>query len=197
MLPKLKPSKRSMKYALFDLTIAACVIAVLVHKLLLVYHSHDGLAPLFTFTLPKSQECEDGATSDETIIDLATPARGFLRSHAGYSVQDTVEVYDPKILESHAFFAKITNIVQYRSGKINFDIMADIPSLSPDGQANQYFILAEVDTSSVKPFEPDEFNTPVTCDWNGGRYGRLLAPCRILSHEKNGDLEFYNVLTSG
>jgi hypothetical protein len=183
-------SNINMKYLLLHLTVLTCLVAVVVR-------SQSSLAPSLV-----SQECKDETCDVNNITEGPAPGnRGFgasISHYAGYTVQDTVEVYDPKILESHAFYARITNIVQSHNGKIKFHITADIPSLSLEEDASEHLVFVEMDPSSVKPFEPYEFNTPVTCDWSGddyGNYGKLLVPCRILSHEKNEDFELYHVLS--
>jgi len=97
-------------------------------------------------------------------------------------IGEWVEIYEPEINSSYAFFAKLLGIVPQDDddGSVKFKIKSGPHALD---------FVEEVDSTSVRVHEPYELNTPAMCDYSGGKYGPAkLAQCTILSqHDTHSD----------
>lgn len=152
-------------YAVFDLAVLACVIAV-GRKLLLsnnknvgVDHTPSTSTPPSELELkhryqpepepdeaPEQREFKAGDTDNHDCFDPVVPdadVQGH-QHYKGFNVGDLVEVQDPKITNhhrgTHHFVAEIINMLSYGNGTVKFGIHAEVPALQNLLHNNEYLM---------------------------------------------------------
>ncbi len=167
-----------MKYFLFDLSVLACIVAVALNSEFVRDRGTSLLAPV----------C--GVANDNQTNEIATARRRRFHQQQhdnAFEVGDVVEVYEPKIHESYAFYAEVLRADPQEDGSNNYKIRT-LLTRSPE-------IFNGVNSSRLRRFEkPFKFGTRVMCTYGDSiDASEYLAPCTILSHfsRENGAIVYY------
>ena len=134
-----------MKHFPFDLTVLALFIAVAAWQLLGVRNS------------PLVLECD--ATYDytnQTSIPMQYHQQLCQQQRDIFEIGDMVEVYERKIYQEYAFFAKIASNGTHHDGSIKYEIRT-----GPDRDK----LFQDIDSSNIRAHEPIEFKRHVMCRW--------------------------------